>query len=255
LVALGLMFAAASASAPAGAEDWKWFRSKDDGVYVQYPANWAVFKGDQDLRPVATESARTAGRPEGKVVKPGGFGLVIDGSAKAIKSRTTSRARVDEDIPSEPVIAVSVMRFGEYDFNDPLRDALSFRLLRLVSSVTKPDAFRRLILDPEDVEFFDAYEKVVEERDPRFEIRHYERLIEKDGRWGSRMSFNVDLAPEGSATRNWKSVSEMTYVSKDFNTIYRIWAHCSAVCFLKNEKTLDRVISSFTIRPPSDRSA
>jgi hypothetical protein len=76
------------------------------------------------------------------------------------------------------------------------------------------------------------------------ELISYNRVVTKKGLHGSRVAFNVKPDP---ATNDWVTYDGVSLFDPATQSVFFITLHCAASCYKDNQKTVDEIITSWTV--------
>lgn len=255
VVALVVLVSALTLAGCSTSAEKRWVKNAGEGLFTRIPAEWESFVID----PYKVDSDRL------KPVKrtPQRWQLLFD-SAKG-SSRETARQHLEADLPAKPVGELSVQplplpdRFGDAD----LRAAMSLDLMRRFAffefkrspapdPATAPEELLAANTGTNELAPGDIDIDVVasfNSGDPSVELLSYEEYPNTRKFPGSpemrglRIRFNYEIYDD-----RWVTVDQKILHNPKTDKILRLVVKCEASCFHKNEKTIDSIMDSFTIK-------
>lgn len=185
---------------------------KKDGVYFSLPKNGFTWKKISQSELAAREALSTSSGAADRAAS------VLWQEAYSLDPRATASDVLSLKTPSEPLIYVRVRTLLPDEVNSVSYNALRDLVVPLTGWVNGTL------------------------KAPIFDLTVDEERVEKSAR-GVRSVFNFTQQDGTNQT-----IDQTSLLSNDHSTIYALLIRCSSSCFQKNQKNLETIASSFTVK-------
>jgi hypothetical protein len=190
-----------------GGAKFRYVNNSQSGLFFKVPKTWGYYR--------LTESDtkdRIVGESDSVSIWHVAFDAATDPSLDHLQSLS----------PTSPVGEVQVLALG--------------------SSLTKTVSEASLRHTQFPVDFDPAYPP--QEMSTRIERLTFQRIVTKRGLHGSRVAFNIRPIAE---TNDWITFDGVSLFDPATQAVYFITVHCTSSCYKDNMKTVDEIISSWTV--------